>query len=97
MLASRHPHLPPQLEQNLLFTLSDGLAADAPFPGRSSSQRPSQKSWRIRPRSKDQGPRDRIGLTAEAGAGVSPPSGPTPLVGFPPPGLRGRPVRATVS
>ena len=32
-LASRHPHLPPQLVQNLLFTLSDSLAADAPFPG----------------------------------------------------------------
>ena len=33
VLDSRHPHLPPQLEQNLLFTLADGLAADAPFPG----------------------------------------------------------------
>jgi hypothetical protein len=33
VLSSRHPHLPPQLEQNLLFTLTDGLAADAPFPG----------------------------------------------------------------
>ncbi len=32
MLSSRHPHLPPQLEQNLLFTLTDGLAANAPFP-----------------------------------------------------------------
>ncbi len=29
----------------------------------------------------------KIQLSAE---GVSPPSGPTPLVGFPPPGLRGR-------
>ena len=65
---------------------------------RSSSQRPSQKSWQMRPRSKDQGPWD-IGSASRPRLerGVSPPSGPTPLVGFPPPGLRGRPVRTTVS
>jgi hypothetical protein len=28
VLSSRHPHLPPQLEQNL-FSLTNGLAADA--------------------------------------------------------------------
>ena len=30
-------------------------------------------------------------VTTQHGRGVFPPFGPTPLVGFPPPGLRGRP------
>ena len=98
-LASRHPHLPPQLEQNLLFTLSDSLAADAPFP----SQIDRPRSGRPR-RAGGSGLGQRTNVPGIGSAsrprlerGVSPPSGPTPLVGFPPPGLRRRPVQAKVS
>ncbi len=38
-------------------------------------------------------PKDGAGQVSTGGGG-SPPSGPTPLVGFPPPGLRGRPCPA---
>src|SRR5271166_5558657 len=99
VLSSRHPHLPPQLEQNLLLSLADCLAADAPFPGQ--IDRPRSGRPRRAGRS-GLGQRTKVPGIGSASRprlerGVSPPSGPTPLVGFPPHGLRGRPVRATVS
>ena len=99
MLSSRQPHLLSQLEQNLLFTLGDSLAADAPLPGQ--IDRPRSGRPRRAGRS-GLGQRTKVPGIGSASRprlewGVSPPSGPTPLVGFSPPGLRGRPVRATVS